>query len=173
MRLICLRCRCPEATADLPASERLFPPGFDEQREAAEIALSQAVTVLTGGPGTGKTTTVARSAGAPGRAGGADWRAATPDRVGSTDRKGGCPAAARRWPPRSPSSTRPTRARLAGLQATTLHRLLGSRPDTSVAVPAQSRQPLAARRDRRRRDVDGVADNDGAAAGSGAARTAG
>src|SRR6201998_887969 len=39
---------------------RLFPAGYEEQREAAEIALSQAVTVLTGGPGTGKTTTVAR-----------------------------------------------------------------------------------------------------------------
>ncbi|MCW2516065.1 MAG: RecBCD enzyme subunit RecD, partial [Mycobacterium sp.] len=39
---------------------RLFPVGYEEQREAAEIALSQRVTVLTGGPGTGKTTTVAR-----------------------------------------------------------------------------------------------------------------
>ena len=47
-------------TSDVPASERLFPAGFEEQREAAEIALAQAVTVLTGGPGTGKTTTVAR-----------------------------------------------------------------------------------------------------------------
>ena len=47
-------------TGDVPASERLFPAGFEEQREAAEIALAQAVTVLTGGPGTGKTTTVAR-----------------------------------------------------------------------------------------------------------------
>jgi exodeoxyribonuclease V alpha subunit len=43
-----------------PAVARLFPPGFEEQREAAEIALSQGLTVLTGGPGTGKTTTVAR-----------------------------------------------------------------------------------------------------------------
>ncbi len=43
-----------------PPRERLFPAGFEEQREAAEIALAQAVTVLTGGPGTGKTTTVAR-----------------------------------------------------------------------------------------------------------------
>ena len=39
---------------------RLFPDGFDEQRRAAEIALSRGLTVLTGGPGTGKTTTVAR-----------------------------------------------------------------------------------------------------------------
>ena len=47
-------------TPEMPAVERLFPTGYEEQREAAEIALSQAVTVLTGGPGTGKTTTVAR-----------------------------------------------------------------------------------------------------------------
>jgi exodeoxyribonuclease V alpha subunit len=40
--------------------DRLFPKGFEEQRAAAEVALSQGLTVLTGGPGTGKTTTVAR-----------------------------------------------------------------------------------------------------------------
>ncbi|HUO39715.1 MAG TPA: AAA family ATPase, partial [Mycobacterium sp.] len=40
--------------------DRLFPPGYEEQRAAASVALSQPVTVLTGGPGTGKTTTVAR-----------------------------------------------------------------------------------------------------------------
>ena len=34
-------------------------PGYDEQREAAALALAQRTTVLTGGPGTGKTTTVA------------------------------------------------------------------------------------------------------------------
>ncbi|BBX24002.1 RecBCD enzyme subunit RecD [Mycolicibacter terrae] len=46
--------------AELPGLQRLFPPDYHEQRTAAEIALTQAVTVLTGGPGTGKTTTVAR-----------------------------------------------------------------------------------------------------------------
>src|SRR4029079_10280598 len=43
-----------------PDIDRLFPAGFEEQRAAAEVALSQGLTVLTGGPGTGKTTTVAR-----------------------------------------------------------------------------------------------------------------
>ena len=43
-----------------PDIDRLFPTGFEEQRAAAKVALSQGLTVLTGGPGTGKTTTVAR-----------------------------------------------------------------------------------------------------------------
>ena len=43
-----------------PDIDRLFPKGFDEQRAAAKVALAQGLTVLTGGPGTGKTTTVAR-----------------------------------------------------------------------------------------------------------------
>lgn len=47
----------PQLAAGL---DRLFPTGWEEQRRAAEVALSQSLTVLTGGPGTGKTTTVAR-----------------------------------------------------------------------------------------------------------------
>ncbi|MGE2732190.1 exodeoxyribonuclease V subunit alpha [Mycolicibacterium vaccae] len=46
--------------AAVPGMERLFPAGWEEQRRAAEVALAQSLTVLTGGPGTGKTTTVAR-----------------------------------------------------------------------------------------------------------------
>ena len=49
--------RPPGAVPDI---DRLFPDGYEEQRRAAEVALSQGLTVLTGGPGTGKTTTVAR-----------------------------------------------------------------------------------------------------------------
>jgi exodeoxyribonuclease V alpha subunit len=37
----------------------LFPAGYDEQRAAAVAAVRQWTTVLTGGPGTGKTTAVA------------------------------------------------------------------------------------------------------------------
>ncbi|MGH3306571.1 MAG: AAA family ATPase, partial [Nocardioides sp.] len=40
--------------------ERVFPlPGYDEQRAAVRVALSHWTAVLTGGPGTGKTTAVA------------------------------------------------------------------------------------------------------------------
>ena len=66
---ICSRYRQSGATVELPGSrKRLFPPGYEEQRTAAEIALSQAVTVLTGGPGTGKTHNVRAAAGAAGPA---------------------------------------------------------------------------------------------------------
>ena len=44
----------------VPDTARLFPTGYEEQRAAAEVALAQGLTVLTGWPGTGKTTTVAR-----------------------------------------------------------------------------------------------------------------
>ncbi len=120
-----------QAAGDLPGYERFFPEGYDEQRKAAEIALSQSVTVLTGGPGTGKTTTVARLlallveqaevAGLPhprialaaptGKAAArlAEAVAAEVENLEAVDA-----------------------SRLAGLRATTLHRLLGSRPDTSV-----------------------------------------
>ncbi len=36
-----------------PDIDRLFPAGFEEQRAAAKVALTQGLTVLTGGPGHG------------------------------------------------------------------------------------------------------------------------
>lgn len=121
----------PGARGDAPDSDRLFPPGYEEQRAAAEIAVSQAVTVLTGGPGTGKTTTVARLlallAGQAERAGLARPRIALAAPTGK--------AAARLAEAVAAEVRRldaADRGRLAGLPATTLHRLLGSRPDTSV-----------------------------------------
>ena len=53
----------PEVDASALAAglARLFAgPGDDEQREVARAAVTRWTTVLTGGPGTGKTTTVAR-----------------------------------------------------------------------------------------------------------------
>jgi exodeoxyribonuclease V alpha subunit len=118
-------------TTDLPASERLFPPGFDEQLEAAEIALSQAVTVLTGGPGTGKTTTVARLLALLVEQ--AEQTGAPRPRIALAAPTG--KAAARLGEAVATEVAMldaVDQARLTGLQATTLHRLLGSRPDTSV-----------------------------------------
>ena len=108
-----------------PDIDRLFPKGFEEQRAGAEVALSQGLTVLTGGPGTGKTTTVARLLAL--LAGGTRLRIALAAPTGK--------AAARlqeavqlevgKLEPADQQA-------LAGLHATTLHRLLGSRPDTSA-----------------------------------------
>ncbi len=121
----------PGATRQVPPLERLFPPGYDEQRAAAEIALSQAVTVLTGGPGTGKTTTVARLLGLLVER--AELTGAPRPRIALAAPTGKAAARlAEAVAAEVENLEAVDRARLAGLQATTLHRLLGSRPDTSV-----------------------------------------
>ena len=107
------------------ALDRLFPTDYAEQREAAETALAQSVTVLTGGPGTGKTTTVARllaliaeaedrpriALSAPTGKAAARLQEAVTAEVARLDEV--------------------DRTRLGELRAVTLHRLLGSRPDSS------------------------------------------
>jgi exodeoxyribonuclease V alpha subunit len=108
-----------------PDIDRLFPTGFEEQRVAAKVALSQGLTVLTGGPGTGKTTTVARllallasgtrlriALAAPTGKAAARLQEAVQLEVGKLDKA--------------------DQEALSGMHATTLHRLLGSRPDTSA-----------------------------------------
>ena len=114
-----------DSTADIV---RLFPAGYEEQRGAAEIALAQRVTVLTGGPGTGKTTTVARLLALfAGQAGtGSRLRIALAAPTGK--------AAARLQEAVQLEIDKldlVDQRRLPGLQATTMHRLLGSRPDSS------------------------------------------
>ncbi|OCB37857.1 exodeoxyribonuclease V subunit alpha [Mycobacterium malmoense] len=121
----------PGAPGDVPALERLFPPGYDEQRAAAQIAVSQAVTVLTGGPGTGKTTTVARLLAL--LAGQAELGGRPRPRIALAAPTG--KATARLAEAVAAEVRRldaADRTPLTGLQATTLHRLLGARPDTSV-----------------------------------------
>lgn len=50
-----------DADALQPLFDRLFPQGHDsDQARAAQLALRQPLTLITGGPGTGKTTTIAR-----------------------------------------------------------------------------------------------------------------
>ncbi len=113
-----------------PEVARLFPAGFDEQRAAAKLALAQGLTVLTGGPGTGKTTTVARLlallAEQAALAGRSSPRIALAAPTGK--------AAARLQEAVRAEVDRldpVDRARLTGLPATTLHRLLGALPNTS------------------------------------------
>jgi exodeoxyribonuclease V alpha subunit len=111
---------------------RVFPAeGYDEQRAAAAVALAQRTTVLTGGPGTGKTTTVAallallaEQAEATGEA---SLRIALAAPTGKA-------AARLQQAVRDEVERLSTvdRDRLGDLRSVTLHRLLGSRPDSST-----------------------------------------
>ena len=113
--------------------DQLFPAGgaaeTDRQRLAAAVAVLRPLTVVAGGPGTGKTTTVARILALldeQARAGGAP-----PPLVALTAPTG--KAAARLEEAVHEEAARldvaaEQRARLLGLQAATLHRLLGWQP---------------------------------------------
>ncbi|SFB92659.1 DNA helicase/exodeoxyribonuclease V, alpha subunit [Nocardioides terrae] len=112
------------------AAERLFPgEGYAEQRAAALAAARQWTTVLTGGPGTGKTTTVA---GLLALVAGQSDR---PLRIALTAPTG--KAAARLQEAvedaqRADRFSDDDRQRLGRPQASTLHRLLGWRPGSST-----------------------------------------
>ncbi|MCY7396822.1 MAG: exodeoxyribonuclease V subunit alpha [Nocardioides sp.] len=119
------------ATAVLEAGlARVFATDeHDEQREAARIALRQRTTVLTGGPGTGKTTTVAGLLALLVEQAEGQGRPALRIALAAPTGK-----AAARLQQAVLESQIPDadKARLDGLLAVTLHRLLGSRPDSSV-----------------------------------------
>jgi len=113
------------------ALDRVFPAqGYDEQRTAARVALTQATTVLTGGPGTGKTTTVAALLALCAER--AELAGDPPVRIALAAPTGKAAArlqqAVEDEVAKLPASDRD---RLVGVRAVTLHRLLGARPDTS------------------------------------------
>ncbi|MFC5993243.1 exodeoxyribonuclease V subunit alpha [Pseudonocardia hispaniensis] len=113
--------------------DRLFPgdpagaaAGTDRQRLAAAVAALRRVTVLAGGPGTGKTTTVARLLALlhdqPG----------PPPRIALAAPTGKAAARlAEAVAEHTAELPEPDRARLGPLPASTLHRLLGRRPDST------------------------------------------
>ncbi len=114
----------------VPNLDRLFPAGWEEQREAAKVALSQSLTVLTGGPGTGKTTTVARLLALLAEQ--ASLAGKPPLRIALAAPTG--KAAARLLEAVQLEVNKldaVDRDRLPELSASTLHRLLRSRPDNS------------------------------------------
>ncbi|MGZ4615430.1 MAG: exodeoxyribonuclease V subunit alpha [Actinomycetes bacterium] len=121
------RCAARPSDLDLPVLaaglDRLFVAGDDDQRLAAASCALSRVSVLAGGPGTGKTTTVSRLLALlldqhP------DWRIALAAPTGKA-------AARLEEAVRSSTVLLPAqdRARLGDLSATTLHRLLGWRPE--------------------------------------------
>ncbi|OBI80494.1 exodeoxyribonuclease V subunit alpha [Mycobacterium asiaticum] len=125
--LALLSARAPDVSLDVA---RLFPEGYEEQRAAAAIALRQSLTVLTGGPGTGKTTTVARLLALFAEQAERDGRSRLRIALAAPTGK----AAARLHEAvqlELEELDLVDRQRVSGLRATTLHRLLGSRPDNS------------------------------------------
>jgi exodeoxyribonuclease V alpha subunit len=111
-------------------AERLFPgEGYAEQRAAALAAARQWTTVLTGGPGTGKTTTVA------GLLALVSAQSERPLRIALTAPTGKAAARLQEAVEQAQLAERFTaedRARLGRPQASTLHRLLGWRPGSST-----------------------------------------
>src|SRR5690349_17123493 len=108
--------------------DRVFPAeGYDEQRAAVAAAATRNTTVLTGGPGTGKTTTVARLLAV---------LAALADRplsIALAAPTGKAAAQLQESVTQQAADLPPEdRARLAGLEALTIHRLLGWRPDNQT-----------------------------------------
>jgi exodeoxyribonuclease V alpha subunit len=106
--------------------ERVFPlSGYDEQKAAARVALSHWTAVLTGGPGTGKTTAVAGLLALLAE------QSPTPLRIALAAPTGKAAArleeAVREGTANLPAEDQ---ARLGTLSGQTLHRLLGSRPET-------------------------------------------
>jgi exodeoxyribonuclease V alpha subunit len=119
--LLALSGEAPGAVPDDLA--RLFEPG--RQRDAAETALRRRFAVIAGGPGTGKTTTVARTLALILEQGDPLVALAAP--TGK--------AAARLTEAVHDEAAKlevdeHVRARLLDLEASTLHRLLGWRPDS-------------------------------------------
>jgi exodeoxyribonuclease V alpha subunit len=132
---------------------RLFPRGADErQRSAASAAVRRRFAVVAGGPGTGKTTTVARivallaeQAADPSRPGGDEPLVALAAREGPSRPGGGAPLIALAAPTGKAAARLEeavhaeaatldvdgrVRAQLLAASASTLHRLLGWRPDS-------------------------------------------
>ena len=113
-----------------PDITRLFPDTYVEQRGAAELALSRALTVLTGGPGTGKTTTVARLLALLAEQAETDGQSRL--RIALAAPTGKAAARLLEAVQLEVAKLEPAdQDRLPVLAATTLHRLLGGRPDTA------------------------------------------
>lgn len=133
----------PRLASDL---DRLFgDPAFAEQREGAAHAARGWTSVLTGGPGTGKTTTIARLLAALAAQHDATG-AARPLDVGLAAPTGKASARMREAITEAAGAdvfTPEERQWLTGLEAVTLHRLLGPRPDHRTAFKHHAGQKLS------------------------------
>ncbi len=128
-----------------------FPDqGSADQRDAAETAWRRWTTVLTGGPGTGKTTTIARLLGVLlAMEGSARLRVALAAPTGKAAARMG--QAVREATDRAdfpgsadddPADATARWERVRALEPTTVHRLLGWRPDSSARFRHGRQNPL-------------------------------
>jgi exodeoxyribonuclease V alpha subunit len=140
-----LAVRAPEIE-ELPlgaALERMFPPGWEEQRDATERATRQWTTVLTGGPGTGKTASVARLLAVLSEQ--HEASVGRPPRIALAAPTGKAAARLQESVARERDSEQMPAvdaARLTGISASTVHRLLGWRPDNSTRFRHHRTNPL-------------------------------
>lgn len=119
------------------AVARLFPrPGDEHQRQAVHAAASRRLLVLTGGPGTGKTTTVARMVAAlAATEPGLRVALAAPTGKAAARLQESVAAEVEHF-------TDADRESVGDLRASTVHRLLGWRPGTTTRFRHGTRRPL-------------------------------
>jgi exodeoxyribonuclease V alpha subunit len=140
-----LRLRPPEIeeTPLRAALVRMFPPGWEEQRDATDRATRQWTTVLTGGPGTGKTASVARLLAVLSEQ--FEASLGRPPRIALAAPTGKAAARLQESVVRERDSAQmppQDAARLVGIGASTVHRLLGWRPDNSTRFRHHRANPL-------------------------------
>lgn len=129
--------------------DRLFEsPSFADQRGAAGLVARSSTSVLTGGPGTGKTTTIARVLAAlAGQHGSTRAEVTTrPLSVALAAPTGKAAARMREAVAQAAQAdvfTAAERDWLGSLEAVTLHRLLGPRPDSRSSFVHHAGQKLA------------------------------
>lgn len=136
--------RPPEVDEAVLASAvpRLFPDGWGQQREAALSAARHWTTVLTGGPGTGKTASVARMVALIAEQ--LELDGSREPRIALAAPTGKASARLQESVAREAAGLDPVdQVRLAGLRASTLHRLLGWRPDSGTRFRHHRENPLS------------------------------
>lgn len=140
-----LRRRAPEVDGALLEAglARVFPDeGYDEQRAAVRAAAGQWTTILTGGPGTGKTTAVAGLLSLVAEQ--HEASSGQQPRIALCAPTGKASARLQEAVEEAAANlaSDADRARVTGLQSTTLHRLLGWRADSSVRFRHHRRHRL-------------------------------
>ncbi|MCW2786342.1 MAG: helicase/exodeoxyribonuclease alpha subunit [Marmoricola sp.] len=138
-----LRRGAPEIDESLLGTSvsRLFTAGWEQQQAAAVAVARGWTTIITGGPGTGKTASVARMVALVSEQ--LEAQNGRPPRVALAAPTGKASARLGESVAREAATLDPVdQARLAGLTASTLHRLLGWRPDSSTRFRHHRTNPL-------------------------------